>query len=111
MDSSLIEKRRWTRIPSKVAISYKISNCSSHGKSTTLDISEGGVRAAFENYLTPCTPICLELNLNSEIIYASGQVVWSQRLPHADRYNSGIQFIGMNVKERSNLREFILLNS
>jgi len=108
VEKSLTEKRKYTRIPSRVPIDYKITHSRRYGKSITLDVSEEGIRAVFDNFVTPSTLICLDLNLATSVINIYGEVVWSQRMAHSDRYTAGIKFIQISPVDRLRLREYIM---
>jgi len=62
------------------------------GGSVGFDISEGGIRIRFNEYVPVGTIMTLYIHLKDAIIACSGRVKWMKKYPYTDNYQGGLQF-------------------
>lgn len=102
------EKRRFPRIRLKSPV-----QCHRRGvnelsqNAVTDDISLSGMSFTNEQFLSPNSMLMLQINVLSRILYPIAKVVWSNPLPHSDRYQVGVQFMELDPLERRYLGDYI----
>jgi len=79
------------------------------GGSVGFDISEGGIRIKFNEYVPVGTVVTLYIHLKDSIIQCSGHIRWMKKYPYSDYYQAGLQFeSGENLFEsRTRISKFI----
>lgn len=92
------ERRRYKRIPFKEAVHFDLSQVeniqSIYGGCLSCDLSEGGIRLYFNEFLPKKSPVQVDFVLkNDEVVNIGSQVVWIQKIPHAEYYQVGLEFI------------------
>ena len=93
------ENRKYKRVTFREPIRYSDSPFNVGAGSLSCDLSEGGLRCYSEEFIPLNSEMTMELKLeNSQKVQLKGQVVWVQRVPHAERYQVGIKF---NESERN----------
>ena len=87
------EKRKFYRLKFTNPVLFQNLNEQDFGGSVGCDISEGGIRVNFQEFVALGTELMLQVKLLSgEMIDVVGRVVWATKLPHAERYQLGLQF-------------------
>lgn len=105
------EKRKHIRFNTYLSVRFQLKNQpSKFGYTSSRDISEGGVRLILDDFLRPKTEVLLEMILLGRVINPEAVVVWSQRIPHSDNYQAGLQFSRMERTENQRLKEYIDYN-
>lgn len=101
------EKRQYQRFEVKLPVRYQIMCTENFANTLTCDISAGGLRVLTEEFIAPETKLVLEINFvnSSHVINTSGKVIWSQSVPHTDRYESGISFLEMTQNDQEDVLE------
>ncbi len=108
MNSDAIkEKRRFPRISTKFPIRYQIKRGGFFASALTVDLSLSGTRLNTDRFFPRGLNLNLELNILSKIVNSVGRVIWSQPLPHSDRYQMGIEFIEINSQDKNYLSDYI----
>ena len=105
------EKRRLPRVCAKFPIRYRIKRGGFFASALTEDLSLSGTRLNADRFFPQGINLKLELNILSKIINPIGRVIWSQSLPHTDRYKMGIEFIEINPEDRKNLSDYINIHT
>ena len=80
------------------------------GGSLGFDISEGGLRLRFNDYVPLGTELLLTISLAKQAtIECSGVVVWAKKYPYNDAYQAGIQFeVDENIVDsRKKIHQYI----
>jgi hypothetical protein len=101
------EKRQFPRILWHAPIHYQIRGRPEFNNVVSDDISSGGLRFVTDNFIPPGTLLMLEINLLSQMLRPLGKTIWSQPIPHSDRYSTGIEFQELGLKEKDYLKDFI----
>lgn len=101
------ERRRYRRVNAKFPIRYQIKRGGFFASALTQDVSIFGARLNADRFFPSGLNLKLELNILSRIIKPVGKVVWSQPLPHSDRYQMGIEFIEVDPQEKNYLSDYI----
>jgi len=73
------------------------------------NISTGGVAFNVHSYIAPQTPLMLEINVLSRILYPIGRVAWCEPVPHSDKNRLGVEFLEMDPLEKRYLTDYIIL--
>jgi len=107
MKTALNEKRLFPRIFIKLPFRYRMIGEKRVSASRINDISASGIGFVAEDFIAPTTNLRLEIGIPLKIINPIGQVIWSQAIPHSDRYHVGLEFTKINYKERCDLADFI----
>jgi hypothetical protein len=97
----MVDKRRYPRIPFREPIHFVVKQGGARseevqqqeGSCLSCDLSPGGLCLRLEDFLPLHTELNLDFRLDrDQYIEAEGQVVWIQKIPHAENYQIGIQF-------------------
>jgi len=107
------EKRLSRRL--KVSLPITLQSLSPNkyfGETITRDISATGLRINMDNFSTPQSNFLVRLRIPevNKVIEAMARVVWSQRIPYSDKYQTGLQFYEINSIFKNWLEEYVLLN-
>lgn len=101
----MMEKRRYYRLKDGVKVEYKVTEAFRAQDLQALDMGGGGIRVEILERLIQGTPVEVKLHLpgGKEVCSATGKVAW--QLPKKTRfgkdfYETGIEFIRMNLKDR-----------
>ncbi len=90
------ERRRFQRISFREAVQFSLEARHGFGGCLAQDISEGGLKIHFEDFVPINKDISFKLRLGTKpgarIIDVMGKVVWIAMTPYSDRYQLGIQF-------------------
>ena len=112
MDNSIKvfkEQRQFTRVPLYSPLRFQIK--SSHHFAATLsrDISMGGMRVLSDDFLPLGTSLVLEVTMGDtpRIVNAVAEVVWAQRMPHAERYQLGLRFSELDESYHQEINEYV----
>ncbi len=100
-------KRRFPRIGLQAPL-----HCTIRGNGKTMDvltedISEGGLRFINPGFIAPNTHLMLNLNILSRTLNPIARVAWSNTMRHSYRCEVGVEFVGLDEKERVFLNDYI----
>lgn len=103
------ERRSFKRKNIHASIRYELKSSLEYGSVLTRDMSESGIRINFEKFIPYNTDMILQMKLPAlpKVINTIGKVVWSQRIPHSDRYQLGLKFEGVTEEQRLELSGFL----
>lgn len=102
------ERRRYPRFNTHLPVRFQLKKQSSKfGYTSSKDISEGGIRLILNEFLRPKTEILLETIILGRVVDPEAVIVWSQRIPHSDDYQIGLEFSRVDTLERQKLKEYI----
>jgi len=107
-----IEKRAGIRVKLRSPIQFESKDLRGFGGSLAYDISEGGVRMNFNEFVPPGKELILKCQLKAEeTAECLAKVVWIQKLPFSERYQAGLQFesTGNSFEQRNKIRKYIQL--
>jgi hypothetical protein len=105
------EKRQFPRINLRTPIRYQIRGNSLFDHAVSDNISLGGLSYIGNTFIAPSTALMLEINILSKILRPVGKIIWSQPLPHSDRNRLGIEFLELDLNEKSYLADFISMHT
>ena len=93
MDVSLADKRKFKRIWFREPVEYLTDKGSNFGGCLGVDLSEGGLRFYFSDFIPPSTEMTLNFSIRQENrIGVNGRVAWVYKLPHSEQYLVGVEF-------------------
>jgi hypothetical protein len=105
--NTIKEKRQFRRINAKFPIRYRIRRGGFFASALTENISISGVRLNADRFFPQGLNLNLELNILAKVVNPVGKVVWSQPLPHSNRYQMGIAFIEINPQDQNYLSDYV----
>ena len=85
-------KRTSTRARFTDPVQYEELEINVAGGSVGFDISEGGIRIKFNEYVPVGTVVTLYIHFKEAIIQCSGRIRWMKKYPYSDHYQAGLQF-------------------
>lgn len=99
------ERRKSERIESRCPVRYQFKGQPEYFDTVTRDIGQGGLRFITSQFVPNFSEILLELSLRSSLepVRAAGKIAWTQKLPHCDRYQVGVQFTDISNSGKKNL--------
>lgn len=110
-----LEKRRFPRLNSRIPVQYKkIAEYKDALQGTiTRDIGEGGVRLVAHEFIPLFTKLKIEIFLSplSNSISTISKVAWMRKIPYADQYDVGLEFIELPEISRKLIANYISKNS
>ncbi len=108
-EKTQVEKRRFRRARFSDAISYRLKDVNHFGGCLGCDISEGGVRIQFNDFVPINTEMVLQMKLSNipKVIDVTGRVVWLQQVPYSDRYQIGLQFTKADPIYHEEIRSYV----
>ncbi|MBN2120172.1 MAG: PilZ domain-containing protein [Candidatus Omnitrophica bacterium] len=103
------ERRRFVRIPERLAIAYKILPSDKPAGFLTKNISQAGLRFFVHDFVKPAS--LLEVRVSFEKVRFSleaiARVVWVEKEAHSERYEVGVEFATISKKAASQLISYI----
>ena len=109
-ETNIYERRRFPRFPFREPIQYQLKNSHRFGGCLAGDISEGGIRVNFNDFIPLDTHIIVQVFLTmGRMVECIGRVVWVQKLPFSDRYQAGLEFIDSDssAEAKKEIRHFV----
>jgi hypothetical protein len=97
-------KRRFYRHPVSVPIEYQEKQIRP-GRSSSVDLSEGGICFLAERFIAKGSPINLKIPVGDQMFTIEGQVAYSNRLPTLNRFKTGVAFTNPTHAFRAKLVE------
>ncbi|MFH1776387.1 MAG: PilZ domain-containing protein [Candidatus Omnitrophota bacterium] len=101
------ERRRDRRVFLKLKLQYQHARRVCY--TLTNDISAGGVKIMSDYFLPISTILTLQLSLDQaqEIVQATGEVVWIEKLPYSERYKIGVKFKEIGERSSYSIHGFV----
>jgi len=108
-NASTEDKRTCERKRVYASVRYQLKSSQNFGSTLSCDISEGGLRLNFDKFVPNDTEFLLHMNLPTmpKIVNALGRVVWSNRIPHSDRYQLGLKFVEIDDKQKEDVSGYL----
>jgi c-di-GMP-binding flagellar brake protein YcgR len=111
MADEFVEKRQHSRVRSRLPIDYKNLRGEAKAQRGTLtrDISEGGIRFLSDEFLSLANRLVININIPTAArqVKAITKIAWIKKLPSADRYEVGNQFIEMSKEDREEIARYV----
>jgi len=103
------EQRQSLRVSLYSPLRFQIKSSRKFGSTVSRDISLGGIRFLTDNFVPVGTSMILEVNLGDtpNIVNAIADVVWTQKLPHTDRYQMGLRFSEIGEPYHQEISDYI----
>ena len=108
-ENEIAGKRRFRRVEFRDPVNYRFREKSNFGGCLAYDISEGGMRINFFDFVPLNTEMNFQVKLSAipKLVDVKGHVVWLQQVPYSDRYQIGIQFSQSDVFSREEIRSYV----
>ena len=110
MEETKMERRRSKRVTFREPVQYQFTTQSAYGGCLASDISEGGIKINFNNFVPLGAEMAFQIFVNSiKMVKCVGRVVWVQKFPFSDRYQVGLKFEDSDsmTDSRKELRQLI----
>jgi len=106
------EKRKYTRIPGSVQLSYRILADIKTNGSITKDISRGGMRLYVKDFLPKDSLLQLVISLKEMhfSFEALARVKWIKKKTNNDNFEIGVEFIEVAEEGLKQLSRYLRLN-
>ena len=108
MTQTPVEKRRFFRHPVSVPIQYRTVTEKSSDKSSSVDVSEGGMCFVAERFLPVGTRLSLRIPVGDQVFKVNGQVAYCSSSRDAGQFRTGVAFLDAENAFRAKLAEEIL---
>ena len=93
LEQTGIDRRRHRRVEFREPVQYQLPSQNNYGGCLAADISAGGIRINFNDFVPLNAELVFQVFLNAvKSIRCVGRVVWVQKFPFSDRYQVGVQF-------------------
>jgi hypothetical protein len=106
-ESTPQDRRVAARTKLRTALRYQIRGTSDFNNAICDDISLAGIGFVNDEFLSPDTLVSLEINVFSKVICAVGMIAWSFRIPHSERFRTGIRFLEFDSVDKDYLIDYI----
>ncbi|MCX5712714.1 MAG: PilZ domain-containing protein [Candidatus Omnitrophica bacterium] len=100
-------KRINSRINAHLSVRMQVRGRPDFKHTVSDNISVGGARLINDTFLPLNTALSLDLKIMNNVLHPAARVVWSQPLPHSDRYGLGVEFTQMSGVEEDFLSDYI----
>jgi c-di-GMP-binding flagellar brake protein YcgR len=92
-DNSYEDRRVYRRAKLDGHVRFQLKDPKAFGGCLSCDISEGGMRMVFTDFIPLGTELLINANLATQkMIECLGKVVWVRKFPFMDRYEAGLEF-------------------
>ncbi|HQP10037.1 MAG TPA: PilZ domain-containing protein [Candidatus Omnitrophota bacterium] len=89
------ERRQFNRIRSAHPVRFQLKDPSQYGGCLSCDLSQGGARVQFNDFVPLRTEMTLQIQLSDEsIVDCPCRVAWVEKSRFGDRYQVGLEFEG-----------------
>ncbi|MFH0762571.1 MAG: PilZ domain-containing protein [Candidatus Omnitrophota bacterium] len=105
------EKRQINRINLKTPFYYQVRGSCGFNNTVTENISLGGVGIINHTFISPKTPLNLEMKILSRALSLKGKVAWAVALAHSNTFRVGIEFIELNTRDKLYLSDYISIQT
>ena len=108
-EPATIEKRRFPRARFRDPVDYDTGEISAFGGCLASDISEGGIKVNFNDFVPINTEMVLQMRLNkiAKVVETKARVVWVQQVAYSDRYQMGLQFTKSDPLAHEEIRSYV----
>lgn len=101
------EKRKFPRIPLRAELQCQIRGTNQSNHAVTTDIGLGGLSFTNDGFIPTDTLLNLEIKLLSRTLSATAKTVRVNLLPFSDRYNFGVEFTDLGLKQKAYLEDYL----
>lgn len=111
------ERRKFVRLDLNTGVNWRkddeASDRTIYGKSTTKNISGGGVCLIMDQAVKIGDKLHLEIELpTKKIIYSEGVVIWVEKFEiiggrYEKRYDAGVEFSEITDEDREEIKKFV----
>jgi c-di-GMP-binding flagellar brake protein YcgR len=105
MSISQIEKRKFYRHPLSKPIQYQAYQSKSTDRTSTVDVSEGGMCFLAEHLLPRGTKLHLRIPVGGQVFQLQAQVAYCNEEPRLNKYRTGVAFLDAESAFRAKLAE------
>ena len=101
------EKRQNIRFNISTPLRYQIRGSQDFGNTVTKNISKGGASFVVDKFIRPQTRLAVDFSILSRNINSIGSVRWAGVIPHSDKYQVGLEFIGIDPKDKNYIVDYL----
>lgn len=104
-----LEKRVFPRVPCRFALRYQVRGAGHFDNALSEDISVNGISFVNNSFIPVDTHLGFEINVCQMMLSPVGKVAWVARLPYAQRYRVGIEFIELEQPGKNYLSDYVAM--
>ncbi len=110
MEKKFVDKRRFPRIRFEGPVHYHMKEQPRFGGCLARDISEGGIKLNFSDFVPLYSEMALKVQLENDprVVDMPGKVVWVKQVPFSDRYRIGIEFDHPNNLSKETIKSYVI---
>lgn len=96
------ERRMFERVGFGQPVAFQAKDPVDYGGSLPRDISQGGIRLYFNDFLPLGTELSLQIPLAPQkVVECLARVVWVRQMPFMDRCQAGLRFVDNDSRKRA----------
>ena len=104
----MTEKRKYRRLRDGLKVIYKLMGVKGEISRHALDMGGGGIQLVLNQKVPKGTLVEMSLNLNQgESFFCLGKVAWQADEKSSEGYNTGIEFLQIDLKRKMNIINYI----
>jgi len=111
MDSTNSERRRHTRVKTRLPLEYRNLRGDAKAQKSVLinDISEGGVKFVSSEFLSLANRLIVTINIptTARQIKAISKIAWIKKISSGDKYEIGNQFLEISREDKVEVARYI----
>ena len=93
-DHHLDEKRQFHRVHRAHPVRFELKDPKLFGGCLSCDLSQGGIRVQFNDFVPLNTEMTLQIQLSDEsVVECPCRVAWVEKSRFGDRYQAGLEFV------------------
>ena len=101
------ERRQFKRVRLSEAVRYQLIDPAQFGGCLSYDISQGGLKIYFNDFVPMGVNMTLQIRLGLEkVLEKTARIVWVKQLPFSDKYHIGLKFISKRGDRHGNIGIF-----
>lgn len=107
---SMVERRVFRRVEFREAVEIQGRDMGLGQGGLAADLSEGGLRVNLFEFVPLDAELAVYIRISPEqIVEQTGRVVWVKKMPFADRYQLGLEFVAGNtpLESREAIHRFV----
>jgi hypothetical protein len=101
------ESRRFPRVNFSGPLRFQVRGIPDVVDTVCENISLSGIRFINNSFVTPATPVMLEMNVLSRIIRPIAKVVWSQPFHRQDKFHLGAEFLEWDPGDKKFFSDYL----
>ena len=109
MENTYVDKRKYHRVEYREPVRYHMREQSKFGGCLSNDISEGGIKLNFDDFVSIRSEVNIQVRLENtpQVVDLIGKVVWVQQVPFSERYRVGLEFSPPSPISKDHIKSYV----